>query len=372
MYVKKSCEYGHEERHSYHSFDFRIFSSSFCSIHFRDLLEESPDQHRCQEEAADIGYALAPYQAREAEVPRQHHQGGDQEKAAAAGCHQHGAHCMPGGLEAHVGQDGQGHQEKGHGLGPEGSSPYGNHQRIIPEFFQDGGGPKNGHGSGCQGKQGPRFHREPEAFPEPSVLFGPIAESAHWLESLAKADDHGGSKEAEPGHDGHGRDGGIPEGTGCYVEENSGKALGPLAHQGRRSPSHDFFRNGPGRMDVPQPDGDVSTPPGHGEQDAEADELAQNGSISRSRYAHMEFEDEERIQEHIQEAPHGDAHHPEGRTALEPEMVVHHQTAHHHRSPDKDHAHILDGIGQDGRGGPDQGGQLGRKGVAKNGNAEPA
>ncbi len=160
--------------------------------------------------------------------------------------------------------------------------------------------------------------------------------------------------------------------TGGHIQKNSGKALGTLPHQGWRPSGHDFLPDGPGRMHIAQPDGDIPSLPRHDKQDAETDSLTQNGSKRRSGHAHVESENEQRVQEHVQEPADGNAHHAESGAALEPQVVVQHQAGHHPGGSHEDDPHILDGIGQDGRSGTDQRGQLGSEQVPQEGDQDSA
>ena len=153
----------------------------------------------------------------------------------------------------------QGRQGEGQALGPQGKIPNSDYRWVIPEQhrsrFPGQRWPYNGNHNA---KTGGELQGKGKALPQPGKFPSPIAEAAHGLEALAKADDHGGSKEVQPGHNGHGGNGGVPKGAGGHVQENGGSAGGTLPHQGRCAPGGDFLEKPPRRMDILQPDGNVA------------------------------------------------------------------------------------------------------------------
>ena len=102
------------------------------------------------------------------------------------------------------------------------------------------------------------------------------------------------------------------------------------------------------------------------QQQAEADELADDGGKSRARDAHVHDKNQQGVQGDVQHSAAGDAHHAVGSAALEPELVVQHQGGGHPRRADEDDAHIGLRVGQDGVRGAQQIGQRFQKELAQN------
>ena len=89
-------------------------------------------------------------------------------------------------------------------------------------------------------------------------------------------------------------------------------------------------------------------PQEHGEQDEEADALAQCRGEARAAGAHLEPKDEERVQHDVEHAARHKADHGKAGLALIPQDVVHYKAGHHQRGRKQDGPGVGTGVGQDG------------------------
>ena len=101
-------------------------------------------------------------------------------------------------------------------------------------------------------------------------------------------------------------------------------------------------------------------PQEHGQQDAEADGLAQGRGKARTGGAHAQPKDEQRVQRDVQQAAGDQADHGKAGLALIAQDVVHHQTGHHNGSGQQDVPRVGTGMGQDGLGAAQQHHKIGQ------------
>ena len=87
---------------------------------------------------------------------------------------------------------------------------------------------------------------------------------------------------------------------------------------------------------------------GHGEENAEAYHLPDDGCKGCSRYAHAGSEYQQRVKHNVQQGSGHDAYHGIARVALQAELVVQRERAHEKGRTAEDNAHIALGIRQDG------------------------
>ena len=109
----------------------------------------------------------------------------------------------------------------------------------------------------------------------------------------------------------------------------------------------------------------VAAPGAAQKQHAEGGQLAEDGGQSRPGHPHVQPEDQERVQPHVQHRPGGDAHHAVGGAALEAQLVVQHEGRRHIRGPQQDDPQIAAGVGEDGVRGAQQPGQRREKYLAQ-------
>ncbi len=112
---------------------------------------------------------------------------------------------------------------------------------------------------------------------------------------------------------------------------------------------------------------DRFAPQEHGEQDEEADALAQCRGEARAAGAHLEHKDEERVQHDVEHAARHKADHGKAGLALIPQDVVHYKAGHHQRGRKQDGPRVGAGVGQDGVGAAQQHHEAGQGGKAAHG-----
>lgn len=139
----------------------------------------------------------------------------------------------------------------------------------------------------------------------------------------------------------------------------------PLAAQGGQTALADLQEQVPAEAHVFQPDPQVAAPGAAQKQHAEGGQLAEDGGQSRSGHPHVQPEDQERGQPHVQHRPGGDAHHAVGGAALKAQLVVQHEGRRHIRGPQQDDPQIAAGVGEDGVRGAQQPGQRRQEDLAQ-------
>ncbi len=112
---------------------------------------------------------------------------------------------------------------------------------------------------------------------------------------------------------------------------------------------------------------DRFAPQEHGQQDAEADALAQSGGNTCAGGAQPEAEHKDGVQHDVQHAAGHKADHGKVRLALIAQDVVHHKAGDHKRGCNEDGPCISAGVGQNGLGAAQQHHEAGQSGKAHNG-----
>ena len=112
---------------------------------------------------------------------------------------------------------------------------------------------------------------------------------------------------------------------------------------------------------------DRLAPQEHGQQDAEADALAQGGGNTGPGSAQPEHEHEQRVQRDVQHAAGDQTDHGKTGFALIAQDVVHHQAGDHQRGGNKDGPRVGAGVGQDGLGAAQQHHEVGQGAKARHG-----
>ena len=117
-------------------------------------------------------------------------------------------------------------------------------------------------------------------------------------------------------------------------------------------------------------DADVAAPARAGQQQEEADHLAETGGQCGASYPHAEGEDEHRVQNDVEHRAGGNADHGVKGAALEAQLVVEHQAGDQERRTGHEVAQIRLGIGRDGGRGPKGIGQRVRRQQAEGHNSQ--
>ena len=207
------------------------------------------------------------------------------------------------------------------------------------------------HGAAAEHKQDHRgyLHAEPEGLAHTGILARAVGKAAYRLEALAKADDRGIDEHDEARDDRHRGDRRVAVHAGSGIEQNRGYAGDALAAQGREADVENPAIHLERGLEVARINRDrVWLRVAHEQQNGEAHKLRERRSNRRARCAHAKAEDEQRIEQHIQDAAGGDADHAVHRQALKAQQIIHHKRAHHERRRIEDVRCVVLGVGRDG------------------------
>ena len=199
---------------------------------------------------------------------------------------------------------------------------------------------------------------------------GAVIEAAHRLKPLAEADHGGGAEGHDPLYHTHSGNDGVSVGAGGPVEADGGHAGQTLPGQGGQSALNDHQIVAALELDPGDVDVEVATPGAAHQQQAEADELAEDGGPGGPGDAHVKYEDQQRVQPDVQHRTADDAHHTVHGAALKTQLIVEDQRGGHPGSTQKDHPHIVPGIGQNGGGGAQEIGQRCQKDLTQDADEE--
>ena len=195
-----------------------------------------------------------------------------------------------------------------------------------------------------------------------------FAENQKKLDEAKKTLEEKQQELEDAGHDAHACHGGIAVAAGRDVQQHTADAVQALTAKAGCTVEED-------EAEVPGAAGDFRdaelahrpAPQEHGQQDTEADALAQSGGNTCAAGAHAEAEDKDGVQQDIEHAAGDKADHGEAGLALVAEDVVHHEARHHERGRDEDGPRIGAGVGQDGLGAAQQQHEVGQRGKADEG-----
>ena len=101
-------------------------------------------------------------------------------------------------------------------------------------------------------------------------------------------------------------------------------------------------------MEVFQPDGDRAAAVRADPEQYEADELADDRRQRRAAHAHVEREDQQRIEADVDDRTGDNAEHRVNGVRLIAHLVVQHQRGGHVRRADEDEAHVIADVGERG------------------------
>ena len=292
----------------------------------------------------------------------------DEEHALSAA----GQECGPAGrthaLEGHVGHHDDGMQQHGQALVVEGGQRHGGDGGVIAEQTDEGIAvhPAQAH-QHHQHAEG-RFDGEDGGLPHPAVFAGTVVEGCHRLQALSHADGHRDDEHEDAGHDAHTGHGGVAVAAGGKVQQHAADAVQTLTAKAGRTAQQDAAEiaglAGDGRKAELA---DRFAPQEHGQQDAEADALAQGGGDTGPGGAQPEHEHEQRVQRDVQHAAGDQTDHGKAGFALIAQDVVHHQAGDHQRGGNEDGPRVGAGVGQDGLGAAQQHHEVGQGAKARHG-----
>ena len=275
------------------------------------------------------------------------------------------------GLGQHAGDDDDPAQREHRALTAQSPGPKGDNLRVVAEHRHDLGREDHPqHRCRRQKHRGP-LDAKAEGVLHPAIQPRAVVEAAHRLKSLAEADQRRLGQLHGTGHHAHGGNGRVAVQARAAVEADGGDAGQPLAAQGRHAALADLHQQVPADAHVPQADAQVAAPGAAQKQHAERRQLAENGGQGRPGHAHIQYEDQQRIQPHVQHRSGSDAHHAVGGAALKAQLVIQHEGCRHIRGPQQDDPQIAAGIGQDGIRGAQQPGQGREKDLAQRQNDAP-
>ena len=195
----------------------------------------------------------------------------------------------------------------------------------------------------------PEQRGEPERLPRARLVARAEVVPRHGLEALPDADDHGAHEQIDLVGDRDGRDGSVGIGGGCVVEQRGGQTRKALPADRREADEQDLAVVARAAADGLQAEAHDAPPAQElPPEDQKAHQLAQRRGQRRARDAHLEDEDEQRVEPHVQKSADAHAVHRERRLALGAQDVAQHERRAHDRRGQQDDAGVALGVGEDG------------------------
>ena len=192
------------------------------------------------------------------------------------------------------------------------------------------------------------LHAEPEAVLYPLIELGPVVEAADRLEALAEAD-HGRAAELGDTLDhAHGGNDCVAVAPAGLIQADGGQRSKTLPGQGGQTALNDHLVVEALELDVPDMQVHVGAFAASGQQQAEADQLADDGGPACTGHTQIHPEDHNGVQSNVQHRTGGDAHHGIAGAALEAQLIVQHQGGGHPGSPDQNDPQIGFRVGKNG------------------------
>ena len=330
-------------------------------VHPHQLTQEGEEEGHSDKEGQHIGDGLADLNTQQPKGPGQGEDEWDEKHALTAAGQKGGPARFADGLEQHVARHDHGLQQHGKALVAEGRQGHGGDFGIIAEKADEGLGiePADGENdreeaeAGCHGEQAGLLH--------PAVLSGTIVEACHRLKTLTGADGHRDDEHEDAGNDAHAGHGSVTIAAGGDVQQHSANTVQALTAKAGHTSHQDGAELRRAAGDCRDPElADRFAPQEHGQQDAEADGLAQGRGKARTGGAHAQPKDEQRVQRDVQQAAGDQADHGKAGLALIAQDIVHHQTGHHNGSGQQDVPRVGTGMGQDGLGAAQQHHKIGQ------------
>ncbi len=306
------------------------------------------------QERQQIRYGLGHLDAHQTKGGGQQKNRRDKEHALPRSSQERGRNRAVDGLLHHVTHDNPALGREAYALEPQGGSTALDDLRVIPEQANQ----IRGEGK-HQGTDGNQEHQrgldtEPESFLHPVIEIGSEVEAADRLEALAEANHGGCAKHHDALYHAHGGDGGIAKLSGGVTQANGGHRCQTLPGQRGKPALDNRLVVGPLEFDPGDADTQAVAFIDTDVQQAEADELADDGGPSGTGNLHFAYQNQQGVQGDVQYRTGHDAYHGVHGVALIAQLVVQHQRGGHPRRAQQNHPEVVLGVFQHGIGGAKQ------------------